>query len=140
MRIFFASCRAYSRPILNLTIKHCYLLRKLYKALIWCKTLRKGNRGQGEIFGALFSNIKPFFHKKCPSWPILNAALNFKNMLCHDIRASEGGNGLLFQYPDCNCTYHIHSLSCFAWISDNLNDWVQASILWVILIPLYYGY
>ena len=34
---FFASCRVHSRPILNLAIKHCYLLRKLYKALIWCK-------------------------------------------------------------------------------------------------------
>ena len=37
------------------------------------------NRGEGgvEIFGALFLKKLPFFIKKCPFWPIFNAALNF---------------------------------------------------------------
>ena len=56
----------YSRPILCSTIE-CYpLLQKLYKALFWCKTLRKGIEQRGEIFGALFSEKVPFFLKKKP--------------------------------------------------------------------------
>ena len=47
--------QAYFRPILRLTIEHCPLLQKLRKALFWCKTLKKGMNGIGEIFGALFS-------------------------------------------------------------------------------------
>ena len=41
------------------------------------KHLEKGlNREASEIFGAFFSKKK----KKCPFWPISNAALNFWNM------------------------------------------------------------
>ena len=40
------------------------------------KHLEKGlNREASEIFGAFFSK-----KKKCPFWPISNAALNFWNM------------------------------------------------------------
>ena len=43
---FDATSRVYFRPllrsILHLTIEHCRLLRKLYKALFWCKKLRIG--------------------------------------------------------------------------------------------------
>ena len=62
--------RAYSRPILLSTINtpntapFCENYRKLY---FDAKHLKKG----GEIFGALF------ILKKCPSWRISNAALNF---------------------------------------------------------------
>ena len=34
--------RAYHRPILHSAIKCCPIMWKLYKALSWCKTLRKG--------------------------------------------------------------------------------------------------
>ena len=35
------------------------------------------NRVEGEIFGALLSKNVSFFIKKCPFWPMSNAALNF---------------------------------------------------------------
>ena len=74
----FKLTRAYSRPILRLTIERCSLLRKLCKALFWCKSLKKRlNRGS-EIFGTLFSKNVPFFHKKVPF--LANIALNFYNM------------------------------------------------------------
>ena len=48
-------------------------------ALFLCKTLRKGieNGGGVKRLGALFPKKSPFFIKKCPFWPISNAALNF---------------------------------------------------------------
>ena len=36
------SYRVYLRSQLRSTIENCLFLRKLYKALFWCKTLRKG--------------------------------------------------------------------------------------------------
>ena len=61
--------RAYSRPILRSTIKHCPILQKFD-----VKHLEKElNRGRDEILRALFL-------KKCPFWPISNAALNFQNI------------------------------------------------------------
>ena len=59
---FDATSRAYSRPISRSTIERCPLLRKLYKALFRCKKTKF---------------LVPFFSKKCPLWPVSNAALNF---------------------------------------------------------------
>ena len=73
--------RAYSRPILRLTIECCPLLRKLCRDLLNAKHLEKAlNRGVCEIFGVLSSKKPLFFIKKCPLWPISNTALNFYNM------------------------------------------------------------
>ena len=45
------------------------------------KHLEKGlNRGRGGGWCPFFFKKVFFFHKKCPFWPILDAALNFKNM------------------------------------------------------------
>ena len=86
----FALFRAYSRPILCLTVKRCTLLQELCKALFWCKTLRKEIEwGSGLIFWDPFFKTSAFFQKKChffiekfSFWPISNAALNFLNISC----------------------------------------------------------
>ena len=66
---FDATSRAYSRPILHLTIQRCSLLRKLYKALFWLEILRKGIDWEGVVDKIL-----------CPFWAISNAGLNYLNM------------------------------------------------------------
>ena len=71
---------AYSTPLLRSTTERCPLLRKLYKALLWCKTTRKEIEwGWGlKLLGPFFQKNCPFFHNKvrflgnierCPKFP-----------------------------------------------------------------------
>ena len=76
----FHRVRAYSRPILRSTIERCPFCQNYAKLYFDAKNLEKGLHSGwegGEIFRTLFSKKVPFFHKKCPFWPISNAARTF---------------------------------------------------------------
>ena len=74
--------RAYSRSILRSTIECCPLLRKLYEALMQCKTFGKGTEQGKGGWGSVVKILVPFFHKKVPFFPNIECCLNFKNMPC----------------------------------------------------------
>ena len=98
--------RAYSRPILLSTIKHCPILQKFAKLYFDVKHLEKElNRGRDEI-------LRTLFLKKCPFWPISNAALNFWNIPC-SVTFLEFYLNLILQInitPPCSQREANHSL------------------------------
>ena len=68
---FLWMSRPKSRSFMSQAIGHCPLLRKLYKALVWCKTLREEIEHGVIKFG-------DFVSKKRAFWQISDAALIFK--------------------------------------------------------------